>query len=98
MPELLRRGRIDITGRLVDASNATLFGTEGMVGGEVLANHGGYRTAIGIVLDGMKSGQRPFTDEQLARPVAVVHAMEESLASGGRAVEVAPLIAKALAG
>ena len=27
MPELLRRGRIDITGRLVDASNATLFGT-----------------------------------------------------------------------
>ncbi|GAA1316791.1 SCO1664 family protein [Pseudonocardia xinjiangensis] len=27
MPELLRRGRIEITGRLVDASNATLFGT-----------------------------------------------------------------------
>ena len=27
VPELLRRGRIDITGRLVDASNATLFGT-----------------------------------------------------------------------
>ncbi len=27
MPELLARGRIDVTGRLVDASNATLFGT-----------------------------------------------------------------------
>jgi uncharacterized repeat protein (TIGR03843 family) len=27
VPELLRHGRIDITGRLVDASNATLFGT-----------------------------------------------------------------------
>ncbi|MEJ3655858.1 SCO1664 family protein [Actinomycetes bacterium KLBMP 9759] len=27
VPGLLRRGRIDITGRLVDASNATLFGT-----------------------------------------------------------------------
>ena len=27
VPELLRRGRIEITGRLVDASNATLFGT-----------------------------------------------------------------------
>jgi uncharacterized repeat protein (TIGR03843 family) len=26
VPELLRRGRIEITGRLVDASNATLFG------------------------------------------------------------------------
>ena len=27
MPELLLHGRIDVTGRLVDASNATLFGT-----------------------------------------------------------------------
>jgi uncharacterized repeat protein (TIGR03843 family) len=27
VPELLARGRIEITGRLVDASNATLFGT-----------------------------------------------------------------------
>ena len=27
VPELLRHGRIDITGRMVDASNATLFGT-----------------------------------------------------------------------
>ena len=27
MPGLLRHGRMDITGRLVDASNATLFGT-----------------------------------------------------------------------
>jgi len=27
VPELLARGRIDVTGRLVDASNATLFGT-----------------------------------------------------------------------
>jgi uncharacterized repeat protein (TIGR03843 family) len=27
VPDLLRRGRLEITGRLVDASNATLFGT-----------------------------------------------------------------------
>ncbi|MBC8090450.1 MAG: SCO1664 family protein [Pseudonocardia sp.] len=27
VPDLLRHGRIDITGRMVDASNATLFGT-----------------------------------------------------------------------
>ena len=27
VPELLSRGRIEITGRIVDASNATLFGT-----------------------------------------------------------------------
>ena len=76
--------------------NATLFGTEGMTGGEVLANHDGYRTAIGIVLDGMKTGQRPFTDEQMVRPVAIMHAMEQSLASAGATVEVAPLIERGL--
>ena len=32
VPDLLRRGRIDITGRLVDASNATLFGTTSLDG------------------------------------------------------------------
>lgn len=35
VPDLLRRGRIDITGRLVDASNATLFGTVSTAGVEV---------------------------------------------------------------
>jgi uncharacterized repeat protein (TIGR03843 family) len=34
VPELLRHGRIDITGRLVDASNATLLGTVGADGVE----------------------------------------------------------------
>ncbi|GAA1291656.1 SCO1664 family protein [Pseudonocardia aurantiaca] len=34
VPGLLRRGRIDITGRLVDASNATLFGTIALDGVE----------------------------------------------------------------
>ena len=34
VPDLLRRGRIDITGRLVDASNATLFGTVTLDGAE----------------------------------------------------------------
>lgn len=34
VPDLLRRGRIEITGRLVDASNATLFGTVALDGVE----------------------------------------------------------------
>jgi uncharacterized repeat protein (TIGR03843 family) len=34
VPGLLQRGRIDITGRLVDASNATLFGTIALDGVE----------------------------------------------------------------
>jgi uncharacterized repeat protein (TIGR03843 family) len=35
VPQLLRRGRLDITGRLVDASNATLFGTANADGVEL---------------------------------------------------------------
>jgi uncharacterized repeat protein (TIGR03843 family) len=35
VPEVLRRGRIDVTGRLVDASNATLFGTVALDGVEL---------------------------------------------------------------
>ena len=35
MPQLLRRGRLDITGRLVDASNATLFGSANADGVEL---------------------------------------------------------------
>jgi len=74
---------------------ATLYGTDGVASGEILANHDGYRTAIGIILDGMTSGARPFTDEQMVRPVAAVHAIQQSLANGGGPVEVAPLIDQA---
>lgn len=35
MPAVLRHGRLDITGRLVDASNATLFGTATLDGVEL---------------------------------------------------------------
>jgi predicted dehydrogenase len=76
--------------------HATLFGTEGMASGEILANHDGYRLALQTVLAGIRSGVRPYTDEQMARPVAIVHAMETSLANGGKTVDIAPLIARAL--
>lgn len=76
--------------------HASLFGTDGMASGEVLANNDGYRSAIGVVLDGMASGKRPFTDEQMVRPIAIVHAMEQSLANDGATVEIATLIDQAL--
>ncbi len=77
--------------------HATLFGTDGMTSGEVLANHDGYRTSLGVVLDGIASGVRPLTNEQMLRPIAIAQAMEESIASDGRDVEIEPLIATALA-
>jgi predicted dehydrogenase len=78
--------------------SASVHGTEGWVSGEIPANHAGYRTALGIILDGIESGERPFTDEQMVRPIAMVAAIEQSLANGGAPVEIQPLITGALGG
>ncbi len=67
-----------------------------MVTGEVIADHDGYRTALGIVLNALERGQRPLDDRQLVRPVAVMHAMEQSLARDGALVDIEPLIDQAL--
>ncbi len=76
--------------------HATLFGTNGMTTGEILANHEGYRKALGVVLDGMTTGVPPFSEDQMVRPVAIVHAIERSIADDGREIEVDPLIASTL--
>jgi predicted dehydrogenase len=75
---------------------ASVYGTEGWVSGEIPADHAGYRTALGIILDGIESGERPFTDEQMVRPIAMVAAIEESLANGGALIEVQPLVERTL--
>ena len=36
----------------------------------------------------IETGERPFTNDQLLHPIAVVHAIEASLAGGGTEVEV----------
>ena len=76
--------------------HAALFGTSGMVAGEVTADLDGYRTTLGIVLDHLARGVRPYDDRQLVRPVAMIHAMDQSLRRNGAPVEVEPLIDLAL--
>ncbi len=78
--------------------HATLFGTRGMVSGEVLANHDGYRVSAKLILDAIDRQERPHTDEELVRPIAIVHAIEQSLANDGATIEVEPLIEQALKG
>jgi predicted dehydrogenase len=77
--------------------HAVLFGTDGMTSGEVLADHDGYRTALNFVIDHLSRNVRPFDDRQLVRPIAMLHAMNQSLTQGGTDVEVEPLIDLALA-
>lgn len=76
--------------------HATLFGTNGMATGEILANHEGYRKALTLVLEGMRSGVRPYSDEQLVRPIAIVHAIEQSLEADCAEIEIQPIVEQTL--
>ena len=42
-----------------------------------------YQDGLEVVLDMVKTGKRPLTDEELLEPVRVLEAIEESLTSGG---------------
>jgi uncharacterized repeat protein (TIGR03843 family) len=69
VPEVLRRGRMEITGRLVDASNATLFGTVRADGVE-----------LGCVYKPVR-GERPlwdFPDGTLAGREVATYLMSEA--------------------
>jgi uncharacterized repeat protein (TIGR03843 family) len=69
VPELLRGGRLEITGRLVDASNATLFGTVGADGVELRCVYKPVR------------GERPlwdFPDGTLAGREVATHLLSEA--------------------
>jgi predicted dehydrogenase len=90
-------GTISYLGDAAYHFHATLFGKDGMASGEVIADHGGYRTALGVVLDHLQRDVRPFDDRQLVRPIAIMHAIEQSLTQGGAEVAIEPLIEQALA-
>ncbi len=91
-------GTISYVGDAQYHFHATLFGTQGMVSGEILANHDGYRVSAKLILDAIDRKERPHTDEELVRPIAIVHAIEQSLADDGATIEVEPLIEQALKG
>ena len=59
--------------------HAAIFGTGGMAASEIPGGDGAYAEALRRVVDMALTGQRPLTDDQLLRPIAIVHAIEESL-------------------
>lgn len=63
--------------------HGTLFGTNGMSAREITGGDGAYSAALQKIVEMVETGDRPLTDEQLLRPIAMVHAIQESLARGG---------------
>ena len=73
--------------------HASLFGSECMAASEITSGNGkSYERAFQIVLDMVESECRPLTEEQLLRPIAIVHAMYKSLDSRGERVDITPII------
>lgn len=72
--------------------HATLFGTEGMVAHEITVGDSSYAEALKAVLSMVESGERPLTDDQLLRPIAMVHAIQKSLEDEGKEVRLSQIL------
>lgn len=72
--------------------HAALFGTEGMAAREVTADDAIYAAGLNVVLRMLDAGERPLTDDQLLRPIAMVHAIQTSLESGGAEIGLPALL------
>jgi predicted dehydrogenase len=71
---------------------ATLFGKEGVVSGAIAANDEGYEAIVTQVLAAIDAGKRPLSDAQLLTPIAVVHAIQQSLAQSGARIAIADVL------
>jgi predicted dehydrogenase len=76
--------------------HVALFGEKGMASEEVKAGDQAYGAGLQAFLDAVKDGQAPLTGEQLLRPIAIVHGIQQSLDQGGAAIEIQPMIDQAL--
>lgn len=72
--------------------HATLFGTGGMAAREITGGDSSYAEGLKVVLRMIETGERPFTDEQLLRPIAMVHAVQKSLGNGGEEINLSSLV------
>jgi predicted dehydrogenase len=62
---------------------ATLFGASAMIAQDAFGGALGYRNVLEQILQMAETGVRPLTNEQLLRPISMVHAIVASLESGG---------------
>ncbi len=72
--------------------HATLFGAEGMAAREITGGDGAYAEGLKTVLSMLETGVRPLTDEQLLRPVVMVHAIQKSLEGGGKDISLSTFL------
>lgn len=69
--------------------HASLFGTEGMVLGEIHANDDGYTEALKIVVTMFETGKNPLSSRHMLLPIVMTNAIVRSLDRDGEWIDVA---------
>lgn len=72
--------------------HASLFGTEGMVSSEIVGGYSSYAEVLKAFLLMIETGTKPLGNQELLHPIAVVHAIQKSLASDGRVVHLSEIL------
>lgn len=72
--------------------HASLFGTEGMLSNEIIGGYSSYAEVLKAFLFMIESKTRPLNKEQLLHPIAMVHAIQESLANNGSEVNISDIL------
>lgn len=83
---------IGVLGYFKDAEyhfHTSLFGTEGMVNGEIHANQDGYAEALKIAVGMFESGTNPLSSRHMLLPIVMTNAIVRSLDRNGEWIDVA---------
>jgi predicted dehydrogenase len=86
-----RSGAIGTFSLLGDAAyhfHATLFGATGMAAREILGGAHTYARTLEQIVHMAETGAVPLNEDQLLRPITIVHAIVESLEQGGSEVRL----------
>ena len=91
-----KRGTLTSFSYLGDAAyhfHASLFGSEGMIAQEIVGGYSSYAEVLKAFLLMIETSTRPLSDEALLHPIALVHAIQKSLAASGAEVQIADILA-----
>ncbi|HYH12495.1 MAG TPA: Gfo/Idh/MocA family oxidoreductase [Thermomicrobiales bacterium] len=69
--------------------HASLFGTDGMVNGEIRVDDAGYAEALSVAVDMFETGKNPLSNRHLLLPIVMTEAIVRSLDRDGEWVDVA---------
>ena len=72
--------------------HASLFGTDGMVSGEIRVNEDGYTEALKVAVEMFETGRNPLSTRHLLLPIVMTNAIVRSLDRDGEWVDIAGML------